>query len=84
MEIFLDDLNREQPDWLCGIVFGPQVWMPLPTLRERVPSKYPIRDYPDITHSRHCKYPVPDWDVSFALTIGLRDRIFASSALLPW
>src|SRR5262249_44258671 len=35
-----------------------------------VPAKYPIRDYPDVTHSRHCQYPVPDWDVAFALTEG--------------
>src|SRR5262249_8979540 len=38
--------------------------------RKLVPAKYPIRDYPDITHSRHCQYPVPDWDLAFALTIG--------------
>ncbi|MBX3436946.1 MAG: hypothetical protein KF861_05615 [Planctomycetaceae bacterium] len=69
-EIFLTDLNREQPDWLTGIVFGPQVWVPLPKLREAIPSKYPIRRYPDITHSRHCQYPVPDWDLAYALTIG--------------
>ncbi|MGD9856166.1 MAG: hypothetical protein AB7U20_14575 [Planctomycetaceae bacterium] len=70
MDIFLADLNKEQPDWLAGIVFGPQVWTPLPKLREAVPSKYPIRRYPDITHSRHCQYPVPDWDLAYALTIG--------------
>src|SRR5262249_12140077 len=38
--------------------------------RKLIPKRYPIRDYPDITHSRHCQYPVPDWDVAFALTIG--------------
>ncbi|MFO1094290.1 MAG: hypothetical protein U0992_13440 [Planctomycetaceae bacterium] len=70
MDIFIKDLQRDQPDWLAGIVFGPQVWMPLPKLRELVPAKYPIRDYPDITHSRHSQYPVPDWDLAYALTIG--------------
>jgi len=70
MDIFLEDLNREQPDWLAGIVFGPQVWTPLPKLRAAIPAKYPIRDYPDITHSRHCQYPVPDWDLAYALTEG--------------
>lgn len=70
MQIFLTDLNRDQPDWLAGIVFGPQVWTPLPRLREEVPARYPIRRYPDITHSRHCQYPVPDWDLAYALTIG--------------
>jgi hypothetical protein len=35
-----------------------------------VPAKYPIRDYPDITHSLRCQYPVPDWDVAYSLTEG--------------
>jgi hypothetical protein len=35
-----------------------------------VPAKYPIRLYPDITHARQCQYPVPDWDVAFAITEG--------------
>jgi hypothetical protein len=68
LDEFLGILNREQPAWLNGIVFGPQVRIGLPRLRELVPSKYPIRHYPDITHSRQCQYPVPDWDVAYALT----------------
>ncbi|MEO7648923.1 MAG: hypothetical protein ABIZ80_00510, partial [Bryobacteraceae bacterium] len=42
--------------------------MSLPKLRELVPKRYPIRHYPDITHSRHCQYPAPDWDIAYALT----------------
>jgi hypothetical protein len=68
MEEFLRILNRDQPAWLAGVVFGPQVRIPLPRLRELVPAKYPIRHYPDITHSRQCQYPVPDWDVAYAVT----------------
>lgn len=56
------------PDWLTGVVFGPQVRMNLPELRARVPRRYPIRRYPDITHTRQCQYPVPDWDLAYALT----------------
>jgi hypothetical protein len=63
-------LLKAEPAWLTGIAAGPQVRVDLPELRKLVPAKYPIRDYPDITHSRHCQYPVPDWDVAFALTIG--------------
>jgi len=63
-------LLKAEPAWLAGIAAGPQVRVDLPELRKLVPAKYPIRDYPDITHSRHCQYPVPDWDVAFALTIG--------------
>jgi hypothetical protein len=57
-----------EPDWLGGIVFGPQVRVSLPQLRAAIPKRYPIRHYPDITHSRQCQYPVPDWDLAHALT----------------
>ncbi len=61
-------LMDEEPEWLSGIVFGPQVRASLPALRERLPKKYPIRHYPDITHSRQSQYPVPDWDLAHAVT----------------
>ena len=67
---FLDLLNTEKPAWLGGIVFGPQVRVSLPELRAAVPKQYPIRNYPDITHTRQCQYPVPDWDTAFAITEG--------------
>ncbi|HWY86106.1 MAG TPA: hypothetical protein VNX28_05250 [Gemmataceae bacterium] len=67
MDEFLDILKTE-PAWLTGIVYGPQMRLTLPQLRAAVPKKYPIRHYPDITHSRQCQYPVPDWDMAFALT----------------
>jgi len=70
MQEFLDILNRQQPDWLSGVVFGPQVRISIAELRAKVPKKYPIRNYPDITHSRQCEYPVPDWDVAYAVTEG--------------
>ena len=63
-------LVRAEPAWLGGVVYGPQVRMSLPELRKAVPAKYPIRDYPDITHSLRCQYPVPDWDVAYSLTEG--------------
>jgi hypothetical protein len=68
MEEFLALLREEPPAWLSGVVFGPQVRLALPALRERVPARYPIRHYPDITHTRQCQYPVPDWDVAYAVT----------------
>ncbi|MDQ2948216.1 MAG: hypothetical protein M3Y27_20150, partial [Acidobacteriota bacterium] len=60
----------QQPAWLTGVVFGPQQRASLPELRARIPKKYPIRNYPDITHSRQAQFPVPDWDVAYALTEG--------------
>ncbi len=61
-------IMRDEPEWLSGIVFGPQVRVSLPELRSAIPARYPIRRYPDITHSRQCQYPVPDWDLAHALT----------------
>ena len=63
-------LMSTEPAWLAGVVFGPQVRVSLPELRKAIPAKYPIRDYPDITHSLRCQYPVPDWDVAYSLTEG--------------
>jgi hypothetical protein len=68
LDEFLEILKRDQPSWLSGVVFGPQVRVSLPRLRELVPAKYPIRHYPDITHSRQCQYPVPEWDTAYAVT----------------
>lgn len=63
-------LMKEEPAWLTGIVFGPQIRVSLPELRSGIPARYPIRRYPDITHSLQSQYPVPDWDTAFALTEG--------------
>jgi hypothetical protein len=70
MDQFLGILRNQPPAWLSGVVYGPQVRMSLPQLRAAVPARYPIRHYPDITHSRSAQYPVPDWDVAYALTEG--------------
>jgi len=61
-------IMQTEPAWLGGLVFGPQNRVSLKQLRETIPAKYPIRHYPDITHSRQCQYPVPDWDVAHAVT----------------
>ncbi|MCC6694016.1 MAG: hypothetical protein IT365_00170 [Candidatus Hydrogenedentes bacterium] len=68
MDEFLTYMQKEQPTWLSGIVFGPQNRIGLPELRKAIPAQYPIRRYPDITHSIRCQYPVPDWDVAFVAT----------------
>jgi hypothetical protein len=68
MDEFLG-LVKAEPEWLAGVVHGPQVRLTHAQLRAAVPPRYPIRDYPDITHSRTCQYPVRDWDLAFALTI---------------
>ena len=70
MEEFLDIIDREQPRWLAGVVYGPQNRLDLAVLRKKLPEHYPIRLYPDITHSVECQFPAPDWDVAYALTEG--------------
>ncbi|HRN48543.1 MAG TPA: hypothetical protein PKW69_10955, partial [Niabella sp.] len=35
----------------------------------KVRKDIPIRRYPDITHSLLSQYPVPEWDVSYAITL---------------
>ena len=64
-----DYLNEHQPDWIGGIVAGP--WDPgIDAIRRRVPSKYSIRCYPDITHNIRSQFPVPWWDPALIATIG--------------
>ncbi len=68
LDEFIAILKNDQPAWLTGVVFGPQVRVSAQRLRALVPAKYPIRNYPDITHSRQAEYPVPDWDLAYAMT----------------
>ncbi|HXX22510.1 MAG TPA: hypothetical protein VEO19_05100 [Terriglobia bacterium] len=67
---FYQILQKDQPSWLSGVVYGPQNCDDLPTLRKQIPQQYPIRLYPDITHSVECQFPVPDWDTAYAYTEG--------------
>ena len=59
---------QTEPKWLDGIVFGPQVRMGLYDVRKAIPARYPIRGYPDITHSINCQHAVPEWDVAYGIT----------------
>ncbi|MDA2924014.1 hypothetical protein MYX65_05055 [Acidobacteria bacterium AH-259-L09] len=68
MEEFYEILRIQEPGYLAGIVYGPQIRVSLPELRKTVSSRYPIRRYPDITHSLRSQYAVPDWDLAYALT----------------
>jgi len=69
-------LQEDKPKWFDGVVFGPHIMESLKNLRAAVPEQYPIRRYPDITHTRgkryhtSCQYPVPNWDRAFQLTMG--------------
>jgi len=69
LDAFYKNVNLRYP-WFGGVVFGPWVKTPLPEIRRIVNPEIPIRRYPDITHSISCQYPVKDWDLAFAITLG--------------
>ncbi len=61
VDYFFDYINKEMPDWFGGLVNGPaSTWMP--DSRLRLPEKYKLRHYPDITHSCRSQFPVSWWD----------------------
>lgn len=64
------ELVSLNPVWLKGIVYGPWMRKRLQDFRKWIPVNYPIRHYPDITHTVYCQYPVPEWDMAFAYTYG--------------
>lgn len=66
---FFAEANRKYP-WFGGVVFGPWVKVPLEELRRQLDPSIPIRHYPDITHSLNAQYPIPHWDLAWALTLG--------------
>jgi len=68
-DYFYRYLQEKKPDWLTGVVYGPWARDTVEHMREAVPTRYPIRDYPDICHCLRCQYPVPRWDQAFALTL---------------
>jgi len=69
-DYFFGHLEKESPDWLAGVVYGPWTKLSWEEMRERTPAKYPLRRYPDINHTLRCQYPVRDWDPVFANTVG--------------
>jgi hypothetical protein len=69
-DYLFDYLQKNQPEWLDGIVFGTWVKLSLAEERERTPERYSIVRYADITHCIACQYPVPDWDRAFVSTLG--------------
>ncbi|MDP4284950.1 MAG: hypothetical protein Q8891_11030 [Bacteroidota bacterium] len=63
------DIMKAEPDWLEGVVFGPQQSETIENFRAKIPKRYKIRFYPDITHSAWAQYPVPNWDFAYVATL---------------
>ncbi|MGN6438820.1 MAG: hypothetical protein ACTHMM_19910 [Agriterribacter sp.] len=69
IDYFYQYLKNNNPAWLEGVVSGPSS-PPIAETRYRLPAKYKHRQYPDITHSIRCEFPVERWDQAYALTLG--------------
>jgi len=69
VDYFYEYLEKNDPDWLSGVVSGPGS-PDIAATRYRLPKKYKLRHYPDITHTVRCQYPVLNWDQAYALTEG--------------
>jgi hypothetical protein len=60
--------------WLDGVVYGPHTCFALePFVNGRYSAgaggrSFPLRLYPDLTHSLTTQFPVPQWDRAFAVT----------------
>lgn len=68
-DYFFHYVEENSPGWLTGIATGPQSPL-ISEERRRLPAKYRVRHYPDITHTVRCQYQVPWWDPAFAFTLG--------------
>ncbi len=62
------------PDHVGGVIQGPNRAFDTHELRKRVPSAYPLRFYPDITHNVRCEHPVhfleDDWNYALCTVNG--------------
>ena len=71
-EDFMGEMNK-LPDEITGVITGPNHAFLMDDLRRKLPAKYPIRFYPDITHNVRCEYPVhfdrDDWHYALASTL---------------
>ena len=69
---FKAELEKE-PEWLDGVIMGPNHAFSTERLRRITPSRYGVRLYPDITHNVRCEYPVhynlDDWHYAMASTL---------------
>jgi len=69
---FAAELKKE-PDWLEGVIMGPNHAFSPDGLRRVTPQRYDVRLYPDITHNVRCEYPVhytrDDWHYALTCTL---------------
>ena len=69
-EAVIEHLAAEKPDWLTGVAIAPWTDLTARELREKLPAKYAVRSYIDLTHVLHSEYPVAGLDQAAALVHG--------------
>lgn len=71
-DAFIREMEK-LPEEIDTVIMGPNHAYPMHELRKKVPEKYPLRFYPDITHNLRCEYPVnfleDDWHFALASTL---------------
>lgn len=58
------------PKWLKGLTISPWLKIAPEKFRKLIDPKLEVHHYPDITHNLNCQYPVPNWDLAFAIGLG--------------
>jgi hypothetical protein len=69
VQTVMDYISKHTPDWFGGIVADTSA-LPIGETRRRLPDRYQVRWYPDITHTVECQFPVNWWDPAYAVTLG--------------
>ncbi len=71
-DVFISEMEK-QPCEIDGVITGPNRAFPLDVLRRKLPARYPIRLYPDLTHNVRCEYPVhadrDDWHYALSAVL---------------
>lgn len=77
-EAFIESIKALPDGKITGVIQGPNRAFDIDVLRRKLPEKYPIRLYPDITHNLRCEYsvhyPREDWHYSLA-SVNSREAI---------
>ncbi|MCR6630373.1 MAG: hypothetical protein NVV74_10175 [Magnetospirillum sp.] len=66
----LERIRTEQPAWLTGVAMAPWTDMTVQELREKLPARYAVRSYIDLTHVLHSEHPVEGLDQAAAILHG--------------
>ena len=75
-------INKYQPSYLHGLVYGPWTKRGISEIRNDLPSQYVIRHFPDICHPRWSQYPVPEWDRTFAIVWPRNKSIYMMPSMM--